>query len=259
MAEQVNYDEISLIYDQRYLTGGPAGVAESLVELARVVVAGRVLEVGCGTGQWLMSMRGVQFVYGIDLSAGMLAKAKMRDPSLRLIRGTASCLPFRDGVMDLIFCVHALHHFADPVAFFKESRRLLRPGGAIAVIGMDPQTEKDRWYLYDYFPGTYESDFARYPSGAQIYQWMKEAGFTGCRRRIAARIELDFIGRAVFDDPILQKNGTSQLSLLSHDKFKNGMAAIGEAIRLSETRGKEILFQTRIALPITFGFAAGDA
>jgi hypothetical protein len=107
---------------------------------------------------------------------------------------------------------------------------------------------------YDYFPGTYETDLARYPSGEMISLWMKEAGFVGCERRIAARIEHDFIGRKVLSDPVLQKNGTSQLSLLTEDAFVKGMARIREAIQLAERRGQEIVFPTHIALPIVVGF-----
>jgi SAM-dependent methyltransferase len=254
MMKRVKYDKVSAVYDQRYKSGGPAGIAESLQELACQVKAHRVLEVGCGTGHWLTPMQNCEFRCGLDSSAGMLDKAKQRDGSLRLVRGTATQLPFCQGVFDFAFCVHALHHFDDPVTFVYEARCVLRAGGALAVIGMDPQTEQDRWYLYDYFPGTYETDLARYPSGEMILHWMKEAGFVGCERRIAARIEHDFIGRKVLSDPVLQKNGTSQLSLLTEDAFVKGMARIREAIQLAERRGQEIVFPTHIALPIVVGF-----
>jgi SAM-dependent methyltransferase len=252
--KRVSYDQVSAVYDQRYRSGGPVGIAESLRELACKVKAHRVLEVGCGTGHWLALMQNREIRCGLDYSARMLDKARRRDEFLRLIRGTATQLPFSQDVFDLVFCVHALHHFDDPPAFVHEARCVLRPGGALASIGMDPQTEQDRWYLYDYFPGTYETDLARYPSGDMILHWMKEAGFVGCERRIAARIEHDFTGRQVLSDPILQKNGTSQLSLLTEDAFLDGMARIREALQLAERRGEEIAFPTHIALPIVVGF-----
>jgi len=256
MMKRVKYDKVSAVYDQRYRSGGPAGIAESLQELACRVKAHRVLEVGCGTGHWLTPMQSCEIRCGLDYSAGMLDKAKQRDGSLRLVRGTATQLPFCQSVFDFAFCVHALHHFDDPLAFVDEAWRVLRAGGALAVIGMDPQTEQDRWYLYDYFPGTYETDLARYPSGEMILHWMKEAGFGGWERRIAARIEHDFVGRKVLSDPVLQKDGTSQLSLLTEDAFVKGMARIREAIELAERRGQEIVFPTHIALPIVVGFVA---
>ena len=69
---------------------------------------------------------------------------------------------------------------------------MLRRGRALAIVGMDPQTEQDRWYLYDYFPGTRETDLDRYPSGEMILAWMREAGFARCERYLAARIVYDF-------------------------------------------------------------------
>jgi len=165
-------------------------------------------------------------------------------------------LSFQPGTFDLVFCVNALHHFDDPPAFVSQARRVTRAGGALAIVGMDPQTERDRWYLYDYFPGTYETDRARYPSGDAILGWMDEAGFVRCHRRLAARIARDAAGREVLNDRILQKNGTSQLSLLTEEAFAAGMARIEEALQSAERRGEHISFPTHISLPIVVGFVA---
>jgi hypothetical protein len=86
-----------------------------------------------------------------------------------------------------------------------------------------------------------------------ILHWMETAGFVRCERRLAARIEHDAFGSQVLNDPILQKNGTSQLALLSEAAFERGMARIREAIRLAEGSGEMIVFRTRIALPVVIG------
>ena len=162
--KQVNYNEVADVYDQRYRAGGPTGIAECLQALVCKTRANRVLEAGCGTGQWLTLLHGCEFRCGLDYSAGMLEKARQRDAALALVRGTATQLPFAAAALDFVFCVHALHHFDDPQAFITEAYRVIRRGGALAIFGMDPQTEQDRWYLYEYFPGTYETDLERYPS-----------------------------------------------------------------------------------------------
>jgi hypothetical protein len=106
---------------------------------------------------------------------------------------------------------------------------VLRPGGRIAVIGMDPAAGLDRWYLYDHFPGTLETDRARFPSAVQIAAWMEDAGFSHVERGIASRIHGTFRGREVFSDVILSKTGTSQLTLISDEAFAAGMARIEAA------------------------------
>ena len=256
--KRVNYDEVSAVYDRRYQAGGPAGIVESLREVARTVNARRVVEVGCGTGHWLASLPEYEVRCGLDYSAGMLSKARHKDGSVALVRGTAMHLPFPAGAFDMVFCVHALHHFDDPPAFIHEARRVLRAGGALAIVGIDPQTEQDRWYVYETFPGTYETDVGRYPPGPSIVRWMKEAGLARCERRLAARIVREFVGREVLSDPVLHKNGTSQFSLLTEEAFLDGMARIREAVESAERRGEEIVFRTDIACPLVVGFA-GDA
>jgi ubiquinone/menaquinone biosynthesis C-methylase UbiE len=257
--KRVNYDEVSTVYDQRYRSGGPVGIAKFLRELISNVNAHCMLEVGCGTGYWLTLLRHCDIRCGLDYSAGMLDKARHKDGSLRLVRGIAAQLPFYEGAFGVVFCVHALHHFDDPLAFTYEAWRVLRTGGALVIIGMDPHTKQDRWYIYDYFPGTYETDLARYPSGQMIQRWMKEAGFVKCERRLASHISCDFIGRDVLRDPILHKNGTSQLSLLTEDAFVDGMARIRRTLHLAERHGEEVVFSTHIALPIMIGFVPDTA
>ena len=257
--KRVNYDEVSTVYDQRYRSGGPVGIAKFLQELTSKLKARRMLEVGCGTGHWLTLLQHCEIRCGLDFSTGMLDKARQKDGALGLVRGIAAQLPFCEGAFDVVLCVHALHHFDDPVAFSYEARRVLRTDGALVIIGMDPHTEQDRWYVYDYFPGTYETDLARYPSGQMIQRWMNAAGFVKCERRLAADITCDFIGRDVLNDPILHKSGTSQLSLLTEDAFADGMARIIRTLNLAERHGEEVIFSTHIALPTMIGFVPDTA
>jgi ubiquinone/menaquinone biosynthesis C-methylase UbiE len=129
--KRINYDDISAVYDRRYRSGCLSGIAEALWALAHRVKARCVLEAGCGTGYWLALMEGCDIRCGLDYSAGMLDKARQRDVSLELVRGTATVLPFREGGFDLVFYAHALHRFDDPPAFIKEAQRVLWAGYAV--------------------------------------------------------------------------------------------------------------------------------
>ena len=85
-----------------------------------------------------------------------------------LVRGTAERLPWADASFDRVFCVNALHHFFDARAFVTECRRVLRAGGGLLTIGLDPHTGLDRWWVYDFFPAALEADRQRYASTASI-------------------------------------------------------------------------------------------
>ena len=242
--KQVDYDRIAPGYDQRYIHGsGQRGIAEVLQALARGKE--RILEVGCGTGHWLAGLRSASgMLLGLDLSAGMLGQVQARGEPLYLARGRACCLPLGDACADLVYCVNAIHHFQRRRDFIFEARRLLRPGGSLVVIGSEPRAHRHRWYIYDYFPGTYETDLDRFPSWGMVADWMIEAGFEQIEWRLVERIEDHKLGRGIYADPFLQKDACSQLALLSDEAYAAGLRRIGTALAKAEARGKPITFST---------------
>jgi ubiquinone/menaquinone biosynthesis C-methylase UbiE len=241
---QVDYDRIAPGYDRRYIHGsGQRGLTEALLALARGKEL--VLEVGCGTGHWLASLHSAAgMMFGLDLSAGMLAQAQARGEPLYLARGRACCLPFGDACVDLVYCVNAIHHFQRHRDFIFEARRLLRPGGSLVVVGSEPRAHRHRWYIYDYFPGTYETDLDRFPSWGRVSDWMIEAGFEQIEWGLVERIEDHKVDRGIFADPFLQKDACSQLALLSDEAYAAGLRRIATALAEAETRGASITFPT---------------
>jgi ubiquinone/menaquinone biosynthesis C-methylase UbiE len=154
----INYDEVAGNYDERFKAYKQDGIALRLQELAREIDAEAILELGCGTGHWLDVLHDSRKVFGIDRSSGMLKKAVERHGNYFLINGDIDSLPFKDNTFDMIFCVNALHHFPNPSETILEVRKLLKQGGALTIINMDPHAREDQWFIYDYFPSTYETD-----------------------------------------------------------------------------------------------------
>lgn len=94
----------------------------------------RVLDVGCGRGQYLAGLRGMQHVgIGVDLSPGLAAEAKELTGQPTIV-GDALDLPIGDDVIGATFALHMLNHLADPVRGLEECRRVTRPGGAVIVL-----------------------------------------------------------------------------------------------------------------------------
>ncbi len=256
MAERrVDYDRIAPTYNRRFDASGQRGVTAALQELVQTLDAESVLEVGCGTGYWLSELEGkVEQLYGLDLSQGMLQQAQTRGAPLHLTRGRAGQLPFPDDVFDLVFCVNAIHHFDQPCAFVGDVSRVLRPGGALAAVGMDPHNGRDRWYVYRYFPGTRATDLRRFPSWGTILDWMVAAGADRVRCRVVERIQDIKVGRAVLDDPFLAKDAASQLVLLSDEAYADGIRRIEAALAQAEAHGETLLFPSEITLGMLVGW-----
>jgi len=258
MERQVNYDEVAATYDDRYASGVAEArhtIPAALRQLLRPDVASQVLEVGCGTGFWLSAFSAGNEVYGLDASPVMLARARQRHDAV--VCGTADQLPFPSGVFDLVYCVNAFHHFSDKPIFIREARRVLRSGGVLAVIGMDPHGQRDQWYIYDYFEGTYEADLRRFPSVPQIINWIRAVGFSELRHCVVERILNHQCGRAVLSHSVLQKNGTSQLILLSDEAYAAGLDRLNGDLVEAEARGEVLMFPEDISLVMVVGRASG--
>jgi len=214
--QRVDYDRVAPTYHRRFEKDRPRPTVSALRALTRENGAGRVLGVGCGTGYWLVGLRSAaDQIYGLDHSAGMLVQANVGCEKLLPVQGRAGQLPFASASFDLVYCVNAIHHFDHPRAFVFEAERLLRPGGSLAIAGMDPRAHRHKWYIYDYFDGTCDVDLGRFPPWRTVMDWTMSAGYGGAELRPVERIEDHKQGQEVLEDPFLRKDGASQLSLPS--------------------------------------------
>jgi ubiquinone/menaquinone biosynthesis C-methylase UbiE len=127
--------------------------------------AARVLEIGCGPGQNLMSLASRHPIegHGIDPSSDAIAAGTACDPRLRLQVGTADTLPFPDGAFDVVwfgFCLYLVdRHLLQRVV--AEADRVLANGGLLAILDFDPDAPCAR--PYHHRPGlmSYKMDYAR--------------------------------------------------------------------------------------------------
>jgi SAM-dependent methyltransferase len=254
MAPNVDYDHIADAYDRRYRDNDYSGVESAVMAFAGERRGQHLLEVGCGTGYWLEVLAGGGIgLAGLDRSAQMLAHARTRAPRAALVQGAAERLPWVDASFDRVLCVNAFHHFADQIAVLADARRVLRPGGRMMTVGLDPHTGLDRWYIYDYFDEALEIDRRRYPASGQIRQWMRAAGFADCVTHEIQHRPVRLPARAALEQGRLEQSRTSQLGVLTEEAYRRGLVRVREAIETAEARGESLSLEADLRLYATFG------
>ena len=125
------------IYAEHLVPAVFAPWAPVLLDAAAVGIGHTVLDVACGTG--VVAAAAAErvgpsgAVTGVDINPGMIAVAA-RTQGVRWARADAARLPFPDGGFDRVLCQAGLQFVPDRLGALREMRRVLRPGGRVALL-----------------------------------------------------------------------------------------------------------------------------
>ncbi|MDP1846252.1 MAG: class I SAM-dependent methyltransferase [Solirubrobacteraceae bacterium] len=103
--------------------------------LAHVRAGERVLDLGCGAGEFSVALAqaGAQPV-GVDVAAEALRRAAARAPGLDLrLWDDGAPLPAGDASVDVVWAGEVIEHVADVAPWLSEVRRVLRPRGTLLL------------------------------------------------------------------------------------------------------------------------------
>ena len=165
----------------------------------------------------------------------------------------AEALPWPDAWFDCVVYVNALHHFADPVRALQESFRVLRPGGRLLSVGLDPHQRTGRWYIYEFFPAALAADLVRFPSHKQRISWLRNVGFDEIMVRVVEHLQFTLPFAQAVQDGVLKRSFTSQLGVLSAEQHAAGMERICESAEKNEALRLEVdlhLYSTVARKPV---------
>jgi ubiquinone/menaquinone biosynthesis C-methylase UbiE len=194
-----------------YLTSKPHAKGASLermVALAQPQPHWRVLDVATGAGHTAYAFAPhVERVWATDITNEMLdvvrgETAKRRLANLRVAYAKAEALPFEDQSFDLVTCRIAPHHFESIERFLRESRRVLKSGGMLALVdNIVPAGSV----------GDYVNAFERFRDPSHLRAWTVDewrAALAGAGFAIVAEDEIEkdmeFASWASRHDPTMQ-------------------------------------------------------
>ena len=119
-------------YDELRPTYAPEAVAW-VAERAALEPGSTVIDLAAGTGQLSLRFAAIGCrVIAVEPAANMRSVLQDKAPEVTALAGTAESIPTEAGLSDAVVVGNAFHHFDDDRAF-GEIRRVLRPGGALAL------------------------------------------------------------------------------------------------------------------------------
>lgn len=213
----VDYDSLAREYAQH--RGTLPAVTEALIAGGSLSPDSRVLELGCGTGNYILALKDTVdcACWGIDRSQEMLAHARARPGDVELALGDATRLGFADNSFDLVFSVDVIHHIDAKADFYKEAYRVLGPGRRLCTMTHAEELIRNSMLLSRYFPETVAVNIARYPTVDEHREWMTRAGFREFSETVVSHPV------TVTDSECYASKANSTLHMIPADAFERGL------------------------------------
>jgi demethylmenaquinone methyltransferase / 2-methoxy-6-polyprenyl-1,4-benzoquinol methylase len=198
------FDRIAPVYDvmNRVMTAGLDVRWRRLAAAAAVRSGDRVLDAACGTGDLAIAdlKAGAGEVTGLDFSAKMLERARTKHAAIEWVQGDMLALPFADETFDAATVGFGVRNVENLELGLRELRRVLRPGGRLAILEITQPRGAMRpfyslWFdrivpvlgkvlpggdAYTYLPASVK----RFPTAERLAELLREAGFADVRFKL---------------------------------------------------------------------------
>ncbi|HEX4680095.1 MAG TPA: bifunctional demethylmenaquinone methyltransferase/2-methoxy-6-polyprenyl-1,4-benzoquinol methylase UbiE [Gaiellaceae bacterium] len=198
------FDRIAPVYDvmNRVMTAGLDVRWRRLAAESAVRSGDRVLDAACGTGDLAIAdlKAGAGKVTGLDFSAKMLERARAKNRAIEWLQGDMLALPFADETFDAATVGFGVRNVEDLALGLRELRRVLRPGGRLAILEITQPRGALRpfyslWFdrvvpllgkvlpggdAYTYLPASVK----RFPTAERLADMLGEAGFSDVRFKL---------------------------------------------------------------------------
>jgi len=227
---KTNYSKIAKYYDK-------VRPMESDVLLSKIIEYGKigsncvVLDVGCGTGRFPLSIPVEKnpIICGLEPSIEMLKQAVAKDKSRNIlwVGGDGQKLPFRDNSFNCIYMTLVIHHIENKEMALQEIYRVLRKGGNSVI--MTTSHSRIRKHVTHDFPGVTAIDLKRFPPVPSVKNTMIKIGFRDVHYHVVQYDE-----ECIPTDEYLERvrnKYISTLTLLSEEAFHKGFEIFQQRVR----------------------------
>jgi len=225
---------MSFRYDAKEYDKGRTGEdvdywVDEAVRIARLSEASKVLDFGCGTGNYTFGFlrTGVLgSVCGLEPAFQMVAAARAKDAQ-RLVYwcvGTGEGIPFCNGSFDCVFSSQVWHHLKDKESAASECFRVLKDKSPVVIRTISHEQWR-RKTVTRFFPEVVELELRRYPSDEAFERIFVDAGFSRVEFR---RYALEQYTSADEYIEVATKKLWSMFWHLSDESIRRGIAKLTE-------------------------------
>ena len=190
-ANKAKFDKWSENYDQHKMSSWFKHTQKLAIKQLSLSKDSKVLDVGCGTGfatLYLGSILTDGQACGIDLSEGMIKKAKEKIPGeletkVEFRQSGSDNIPYEDGKFDGIICTNSFHHYQNPLKSLSEMKRVLKPGGQLVILDTARNLSLYTW-LWDRYLRIFEKGHIRYYTTKELKELLVQSKFSNIELKV---------------------------------------------------------------------------
>jgi len=236
MNKIINYNDISKNYSIH--RNSSCEVITHILQLLNNKKIETILEVGCGTADYLFSLgQNIKSqLFGFDNSEGMVKEGNIKNPGLILtVNDVHNKFNYNNDFFDFVYSIDVIHYVKDLDHCFNESFRVLKKDGIIMTITDSEEDLKNRT-MTKYFPKSLQIEMKRYHKIKTIKESMERNGFK--------EIEISHTEKEYeIDEKLFQKfknKAYSAIRLISDKSFDEGIKKLEEDMKKNKCKINEL-------------------
>lgn len=260
--ERSGWNSVSEGYEAVFGPLTAQSVAVTL-DAASVIGGCRVLDVCTGHGVLALAATDRRAkVSAVDFAEAMVAAARRNAPTVDCRQGDAQDLPYPDNTFDAVVCGYGILHVPEPDRALAEMRRVLRPGGRVAISVWERPSPANGFGLLLGTVRAHGRLDVPLPHGPDFFQF----GDPEYMKAALAQADFSDVAATTVDQTLLLKTATGLVDLVLQGGVRIKALLLAQdsaalsAIKAAIAEGMDRLFRTgdsfRIPMPAIVGSGA---